>query len=344
MTELKKGLRKVPFLQPLEDFQLEVVIKRGRRMPLQTGAVVFRKGDAGNCMYLILDGRVQIYLETKEGRAAVLRVLEPGEFFGEMALLDGGARSANALALAPCELFVLERASFLDLLTSSPELLSRLLSGLTERLRATDERYLQEEIAKQTLSAETERERHRALAALAALVAGEVAGLIQKNIAQAHVLIQSFKNFSAGQINESRETLRLPELVNEILALFSIQARKANLEVEFTHTLVEDHQTWVGYRGALSRVLLNLLTNVERRAHTGAKPSKVDVTLKFEQGAAPSYVLEVRDGGRDVSSRDPDLVMVQKLVTEALDGTLHVESKAGHGATFTVTFPQVVPD
>jgi CRP-like cAMP-binding protein len=96
---------------------------------------------------VILEGRIQIYLESSEGRSAVLRVLEAGEFFGEMALLDGGARSANALALEPSELFVLHRTSFLDLVTTSPEMLTRLLAGLTERLRNTDERYLTQMLA-----------------------------------------------------------------------------------------------------------------------------------------------------------------------------------------------------
>jgi CRP/FNR family cyclic AMP-dependent transcriptional regulator len=148
MTELTKGLRQVPFLEPLEDFQLEHLIKRGNHVTLQTEEILFRKGDPGHCMYVILSGQISIYLEASEGRTAVLRVLQPGDFFGEMALLDGGPRSANALALDACELFVLERSSFLDIMTTSPELLSRLLSGLAERLRATDERYLQERLGK----------------------------------------------------------------------------------------------------------------------------------------------------------------------------------------------------
>ena len=60
----------------------------------------------------------------------------------KMALLDGGERSANASTLTRSECFVLERASFLNLITPYPELLTRLLSGLTERLRRTDDRYL----------------------------------------------------------------------------------------------------------------------------------------------------------------------------------------------------------
>jgi len=142
MTELKKGLRQVPFLESLDDSQIEYLVKIGKRIPLSDGELLFRKGDPGRCMYVILEGRIQIYMESSDGQAAVLRVLESGQFLGEMALLDGGARSANAKALTPCEVFVLERASFLNLITTYPELLTRLLSGLTERLRRTDERYL----------------------------------------------------------------------------------------------------------------------------------------------------------------------------------------------------------
>jgi len=141
MTELKNGLRQVPFLESLEDSQIDYLVKIGKRVPLNNGQLLFRKGDPGRSMYLILAGRIQIYLESSDGQAAVLRVLESGQFLGEMALLDGGARSANALTVTPCEVFVLERASFLNLITTYPELLTRLLSGLTERLRRIDERY-----------------------------------------------------------------------------------------------------------------------------------------------------------------------------------------------------------
>jgi CRP-like cAMP-binding protein len=142
MTELNKALRQVPFLESLEDSQIDYLVKVGKRVPLNSGELLFRKGDPGRCMYVILEGRIQIYMESSDGQAAVLRVLESTQFFGEMALLDGGERSANALTLTPCEFFVLERASFMNLITTYPELLTRLLSGLTERLRRTDERYL----------------------------------------------------------------------------------------------------------------------------------------------------------------------------------------------------------
>ena len=142
MTKLNILLRQVPFLESLEDSQIDALVKVGKRIHPQSGELLFRKGDPGRCMYVILEGRIQIYMESGNGQAAVLRVLESGQFLGEMAVLDGGSRSANAMALTPCELFVLERASFMNLITTYPELMTRLLSGLTERLRRTDERYI----------------------------------------------------------------------------------------------------------------------------------------------------------------------------------------------------------
>jgi CRP-like cAMP-binding protein len=140
--ELKKCLRQVSFLESLEDPQIDYLVKIGKRVQLNNGELLFRKGDPGRCMYVILEGRIRIYMESSEGQSAVLGVLESGQFLGEMALLDGGARSANALTLTPCEVFVLERASFFNLITTYPQILTPLLSGLTERLRRTDERYL----------------------------------------------------------------------------------------------------------------------------------------------------------------------------------------------------------
>ena len=98
-----------------------------------------------------VDGQVQIYLQDERGRVVVPSDLKAGEVFGEMALLDGGVRSASAISLSPGELFILERETFVDLLTTSPQLLSQLFVGLAQRIRSTNERYFQDEIAKNRL-------------------------------------------------------------------------------------------------------------------------------------------------------------------------------------------------
>lgn len=357
-------------------------------------------------MYAILSGQVQIYLEDAEGHNAVLSVLEPGDFFGEMALLDGDARSASAMALIDTELFRVDRDAFLDLLATSPELRSQLLVDLAKRIRVTDERYLEEEIAREKLRADIEQERHRALAQMVAGVAHEVntplgiintaasimkrelasehaarlatepgakalfedlletADLMQKNITRAHSLIQSFKNLSVSQIVDTKETLLLPEVINEVLTLFSIEARKSGLEVDFKNDLAVEDQTWVGFRGHLSRILLNLLTNVDRYAYPAGKGGKVEIRLAAQQRQrGPSFVMTVRDWGAGIPAENLPrvfepffttgrgqgaaglgLAMVYNLVTAALKGSIEAASAAGKGTTITVTFPQAVPD
>src|SRR5438094_10502145 len=119
MTTLASGLHQVPFLQPLTNDQIAQVVALGTRLIVPAGGVLFRKGDIGHCMYVILAGKVQIYLDAGEGQVLVLAVLEAGDFFGEMALLAAGPRYAVLLSVSTCELFALERAAFLDLVDVS---------------------------------------------------------------------------------------------------------------------------------------------------------------------------------------------------------------------------------
>jgi len=192
----------------------------------------------------------------------------------------------------------------------------------------------------------------------------ETADLMQKNIVRAHTLIQSFKNLSVSQIVDTKETLGLPAVVEEILALFSIQARQAKLDVTFTHTLPEPQRTWAGYRGHLSRILLNLLTNVERYAYPDGTGGQVAVTLDTHTDhQGPHFLLTVRDWGCGIAPENVPhvfdaffttgrgkggtglgMAMVYNLVTESLHGTIHLESAPSQGTTVTVTFPHIVPD
>jgi CRP-like cAMP-binding protein len=99
------------------------------------GAAILRRGDPGTGMVLVLTGRVRIGITSEDGREVTLGILGPGDVLGEMALLDGEERSADAIALEDCSVLVLERGRFLRLLRDTPDLALRLLVVLTERLR-----------------------------------------------------------------------------------------------------------------------------------------------------------------------------------------------------------------
>ncbi len=110
-----------------------------RRRSLKKGEVLFRKGDEGNVLYIVRKGSIKIVLPSKMGDEAVLAVFSAGDFFGEMALLDGMPRSADAVALEPSELLALNRNDFITFLGNNEEAMQAILSNLSMRLRKTDD-------------------------------------------------------------------------------------------------------------------------------------------------------------------------------------------------------------
>lgn len=100
---------------------------------------LFEKGDPGSSMMLVLRGRVKICSHSDEGRELVLNLVKPGEFFGEIALLDGAERTAAAVTLEDSEMLILERRDFIPFLERHPDACLRLMAVLCERLRRTSE-------------------------------------------------------------------------------------------------------------------------------------------------------------------------------------------------------------
>src|SRR6201987_877334 len=99
--------------------------------------VIFSKGDAGDCLYGILSGRVRIYSNSAEGAEIMLNVMEEGELFGEIALLDGSTRTASAAAMEQADLLRIHRAHFLPFVKANPDLILAMLTLLCQRLRWT---------------------------------------------------------------------------------------------------------------------------------------------------------------------------------------------------------------
>jgi CRP-like cAMP-binding protein len=96
---------------------------------------IFGKGDPGDCLYGILAGRVRIFSTSPEGDEILLNVLESGELFGEIALLDGNTRTASAAAMEQADLMRINRDHFLPYVRANPDLLLGMLTLLCNRLR-----------------------------------------------------------------------------------------------------------------------------------------------------------------------------------------------------------------
>lgn len=120
--------------EALDDILAQAIEKFVRR-----GQTVFQKGDEGSYMVAVLSGRIRISDTSLEGREVTLNMIDAGEVTGEIALLDGKPRSADATALEDSTLMVVERRHFLPYLTSSNELALRMIDVLCERLRDTSE-------------------------------------------------------------------------------------------------------------------------------------------------------------------------------------------------------------
>jgi CRP/FNR family transcriptional regulator/CRP/FNR family cyclic AMP-dependent transcriptional regulator len=109
------------------------------RRSFRRGEVVFHKGDPGTTMFVIIEGQVKIVLTSESGEEAVLGVLDVGDFFGELSLIDGQPRSATITATDPTDTLVLHREALLDVIKGSPEVAIGMLRILAQRLRETDE-------------------------------------------------------------------------------------------------------------------------------------------------------------------------------------------------------------
>jgi len=101
------------------------------------GAIVFAQSDPGDALYGVITGKIRISASSPDGREMFLNIMEPGDTFGEIALLDGHERTATASATAPSELIVITRDHFLDLLEREPKLISHVIQLLCQRIRWT---------------------------------------------------------------------------------------------------------------------------------------------------------------------------------------------------------------
>ncbi len=119
---------------------LETLAGMARRRAFESEAPIFRKDDPASGLYVIERGRVKISSGSREGREVVLNLLGPGAIFGEVALVDGGGRTADATACDPVGVLVLERGQLNPFLERRPELLLRMLITLTARLRWVSDR------------------------------------------------------------------------------------------------------------------------------------------------------------------------------------------------------------
>jgi len=128
-------LRQHPLFHDLEPSALERLCRYVKSRTVKRGATIFSKGDSGNSLFAVRSGTVKIGVSSSDGRDAIFNLIGAGEMFGEVALLDGRPRTADAIATTDCDLLVIDRREFIPFLQSQPLLAMKFIELLCTRLR-----------------------------------------------------------------------------------------------------------------------------------------------------------------------------------------------------------------
>ncbi len=132
-------LAEVPIFALLDEAERGTLATLLDTVHFDKGDTVFNYGDAGDALYIVRRGRVEVFVENTEGAKILLAENEAGDVFGEISLFDGGPRTATAVAIEDADCLTLSREHLLDLITEHPHSAIDLLTVMGRRLRSTDE-------------------------------------------------------------------------------------------------------------------------------------------------------------------------------------------------------------
>jgi len=132
-------LKQVDLFAGLSDADIQELSNVARKRTFRSGEVIFHRDDPGQVLYIIKEGKVKICLISPEGQEISLVVFGKGEYFGELALLDGLGRSTDAIALEKVECYTLQRSDFHKAIMKNPLIAIKVLEVLSKRLRNTDQ-------------------------------------------------------------------------------------------------------------------------------------------------------------------------------------------------------------
>jgi PAS domain S-box-containing protein len=193
----------------------------------------------------------------------------------------------------------------------------------------------------------------------------ECSSLTIKNVDTAHRLIGNFKKIAVNQEENYKETANVVVLLQDAIDQFKVSAKQANIEIHLDTSGIKKGLEWHGFPGYLSQILMNFLQNIERYAYPNGIGGKVNITVADQEGhnSDVKFILKVRDFGKGINPNDMakifdpffttgrdkggtglGLAIVNNMVTDAMQGTMSVESEPGCGTCFTVCFPKNLSD
>lgn len=390
-------LRKFSFFASFSKTQLKEIADTAPKVALTANEVVFRQGDRSATMYLILKGSVQIERENEEGEMLSVAHLSQHQVFGELAMLSKEPRQATVTVTKDAGFLVIDRKMMLDIIRNAePEEIIEVFSVLSDQVRAANDREFKDTLSQRTLAAQMEVEKQRALTQMVAGVAHEIntplgvintavsimarelaspmelttqraadiaesLELMRRNVERAHRLVQDFKKVSVSQLMDEKDTFDISAAIEEVVELVMVSLKRSQIQVKFQDKLAMGEKKWTGYRGFLSQVLINLLTNVERYAYPNGMGGVTEVVIDLKDDR--HYRISVIDHGKGISKEDQarifepffttgrasggtglGLAIVHNLVTNALKGEIKLKSEEGKGTVIEIILPRVIPE
>jgi CRP/FNR family transcriptional regulator, cyclic AMP receptor protein len=128
-------LKRVTTFARLTDDQLGLLARSVGSQAFERGETIFHQGSIGGMLYIVVSGQVRIYTTDEAGQELTVRILKAGDFFGELALLDGQPRSASVVAMCKTLALTLHRAVFMHIIDTCPPIAASLLEAMASRLR-----------------------------------------------------------------------------------------------------------------------------------------------------------------------------------------------------------------
>lgn len=356
---------------PPEDVSLVTTRSLFRRF--SAGESIFREGDEGDGLYLLMSGEVAITARSGPDRDHVLSRMEPGDYFGEMAIFDGGSRSASATARRDCETCFVPASTVLELLQRTPSLAHALVRDASLRMRDFNHRFLRESLKAERLAMVERLARTivhdfrnplNVIGIAADMAAAPNASLENRNSSRDRIrhqvevlnrMMQELLDFTRGVSSDVvLPRVNYADFLRTVLVELGQEGERRGVAIDVPALLPEVELRIDPPR--MTRVFTNLTENA-----FDALSGKVDgrIALRFEV-RDDSIVTEISDNGPGIAKEhlpmifEPfftagkahgtglGLAICDRIITEH-GGKIRVDNATGSGAIFQFELPRAVP-
>jgi signal transduction histidine kinase len=355
-----------PLFKPLSAAELRVLQQAACERAFAAGEDIFREGDASDGIYLVKDGAVQISALVNKDRFVFSRIM-PGDFFGEMTLLDSRPRSATATADLASTLVFIPRAPLLQLLENSPRLALALFQEISNRLRHFDHLYITKLLQFERMA-----------------IVGRFAASIVHDLRNPLTIITILTDFALQQsptpesrdsaVRVRRQVERINNLVNDIMEFTKTGSAPVELipvnYATFVSGVIEEQRAETSVKSVtitfenpppdvelrlhpqrLGRVFYNLINNAAE-----AMPYGGEIKLRF-QTTDKAVITEIEDAGPGLAREILDRLFeafatfgkahgtglglsLSKKIVEEHQGEISARNRPGGGAIFSFTLPR----